>query len=78
MTKNKIDLVKIGDYCRCYRRDTLGYNLTQFCEITNSNIKSISAFENGRINNMYYITLYYKFMKTQKERVDFISKLLQL
>lgn len=50
---------KIGLFCRDFRIKTLQLKLVDFCEITNTNIKNVSAFEHGRANNISYLTLYY-------------------
>lgn len=59
---------KISLFCRDFRIKTLNIKLVDFCEITNTNIKNVSAFENGRANNILYLTLYYDVAnETQKE-----------
>lgn len=50
---------KIGSFCRDFRIKTLQLKLVDFCELTDSNIKNVSAFENGRANNIMYLFLYY-------------------
>lgn len=50
---------KIGSFCRDFRIKTLHLKLVDFCELTDSNIKNVSAFENGRANNIMYLFLYY-------------------
>lgn len=59
---------KIGLFCRYFRIAKLQLKLVDFCELTDSNIKNVSAFENGRANNILYLTLYYEVAnETQKE-----------
>lgn len=59
---------KIGLFCRDFRITKLQLKLVDFCELTDSNIKNVSAFENGRANNILYLTLYYDVAnETQKE-----------
>lgn len=65
---------KIGLYCRNFRIDVLGMSLTEFCNITNSNIKNVSAFENGRANNIKYLILYYNECN-EYEKETFLSGL---
>lgn len=50
---------KIGLFCRDFRITKLQLKLVDFCELTDSNIKNVSAFENGRANNIMYLFLYY-------------------
>lgn len=73
-----MDIKKVGEYCKEYRRDILGYSLTDFCKLTNSNIKNVSAFESGRANKIDYMFLYSKAIKDKDKRVDFLRKLLQI
>lgn len=50
---------KVGKFCRNFRIDVFGITLTEFCARTDSNIKSVSAFEHGRANSIKYLSLYY-------------------
>ena len=50
---------KISSFCRDFRITKLQLKLVDFCELTDSNIKNVSAFENGRANNIMYLFLYY-------------------
>ena len=38
---NKEKLLKIGSYCKQHRIDKLGYSLTDFCKVTDNNIKNV-------------------------------------
>lgn len=59
---------KISLFCRNFRIKTLNIKLVDFCKITDSNIKNVSAFEHGRANNIFYLTLYYDVAnETQKK-----------
>lgn len=59
---------KIGLFCRDFRITKLQLKLVDFCNITDSNIKNVSAFEHGRANNISYLMLYYDVAnETQKE-----------
>ena len=46
----------VGEYCRCYRSITLNMTLKRMAELTGINIKTISAFENGRSTNMEHFS----------------------
>lgn len=63
---------KIGLFCRDFRIKTLQLKLVDFCEITNTNIKNVSAFENGRANNILYLTLYYD-IANEKQKDIFLK-----
>lgn len=69
---NKEMITKIGNYCKQHRLNVLGMNLTEFCKVTENNIKNVSAFENGRANNITYLMLYWKLTDTE-HRVEFLK-----
>lgn len=48
----------IGEYCKHFRVNILGHTLRVVCTRTNTNIKTLSAFEMGRSNNMEHIFKY--------------------
>jgi cytoskeletal protein RodZ len=48
----------VGEYCRCYRAITLNMTLKRMSELTDINMKTISAFENGRSTNMEHFFEY--------------------
>lgn len=73
---NKEKLLKIGNYCKQHRVDKLGYSLTDFCKVTDNNIKNVSAFENGRANNISYLISYWK-MTDVEHRVEFLKGLFE-
>ena len=50
---------KVGAFCRNFRIKYLDMSLTEFCNITDLNIKNVSAFEHGRANNIQYLFRYY-------------------
>lgn len=54
-----MDRVKlIGKYCKYFRVNVLQNTLRFICAETNTNIKTLSAFEMGRSNNMEHIFKY--------------------
>lgn len=71
-----IDIV--GKYCRDFRVEILKTSLTDFCNELNVNIKSVSAFENGRANNIKYLYNYYNMCLSDKMRNDFLTGLFAL
>lgn len=59
---------KVGLFCKQFRENHLKLSLTEFCNITNQNIKNVNAFEYGRANNIKYLYHYYKLAdKEQRE-----------
>lgn len=48
----------IGEYCKHFRVNVLGLTLRVVCSKTDTNIKTLSAFEMGRSNNMEHIFKY--------------------
>ena len=60
-SSDKEKLIKnVGKYCRDFRINYLDMSLTEFCNITDLNIKNVSAFEHGRANNIQYLFRYYR------------------
>lgn len=57
--KQKELIKKVGAFCRDFRIKHLDMSLTEFCNITDLNIKNVSAFEHGRANNIKYLFKYY-------------------
>jgi len=62
-----------GERCARFRNDVLKVTQTDFCRNTGTNIKNISAFENGRANNIRYLFYYYNMCKTQIEQQQFTN-----
>ena len=52
-------VLKVGEYCRDFRLNTLKLTLTEFSTLTKLNLKNVSAFEHGNANNIVYIYYYY-------------------
>lgn len=48
----------ISAYCRMYRINTLKMTLLTMCELTDTNIKTLSAFEHGRSKNIEHFMKY--------------------
>ena len=60
---------RIGLFCKQFRENHLEIGLTEFCEITNQNIKNVNAFEYGRANNIKYLYYYYKLADEEKREL---------
>lgn len=74
MDENKKDyLIKIGSYCRKFRKYELEMTLE---EVANGdNIKTLSAFEHGRSSNMFHIMKYLYACKDNGYKMGFIQGL---
>ena len=48
----------IGKYCRDFRKHKLQLTLVSFCDLTNTNFKTLSAFELGRSTNIEHVFKY--------------------
>lgn len=49
----------VGYFCKNFRMNVLNKTLSDICKDTNIKIKTLSAFENGRANNIKYLFLYF-------------------
>lgn len=75
---DKKDIAKICKYCKDFRENILKISLTNFCEINNENIKNVSAFENGRANNIKYLFLYYRLCNDKQRKLFYDGLFSQL
>lgn len=62
----------IGEYCRVYRAITLNMTLKTMSELTDINMKTISAFENGRSTNMEHF-IQYSQLGNDNQRKQFLE-----
>jgi hypothetical protein len=58
-SSNEIIKKTVGEYCKNFRINELNLTLVDFSFFTNTNFKTIWAFENGRSNNIKYLFYYY-------------------
>lgn len=63
----------VGKWCKVFRTMVLHVSLTDFCNQNNVNIKNVSAFENGRANNIKYVFLYYNSCTSDEMRIRFMT-----
>ena len=49
----------VGNFCKNFRRNVLNKTLNEICKDIEIKPKTLSAFENGRANNIKYLFLYY-------------------
>lgn len=52
-------VLKVGEYCKDFRLNTLKLTLTEFSNLTDLNLKNVSAFERGKANSIEYLYHYY-------------------
>ena len=71
----KIDY--IGSYCRGFRIDVLKMTLANMCEQTDTNVKTLSAFEHGRSKNIDHFINYIE-VSNQEQRKAFLKGFSQL
>lgn len=69
---NEIDRYSIGQYCKYFRKHTLGITLTEMEDFTGFGSKTLSAFENGRSSNMLILLSYYGLCSSPKMKDKFI------
>lgn len=73
-----MNIKEIGLYCKEFRKEVLKLSLKDFAEITETNNKNISSFENGRANNIRYLFLYYNLCENEFIRTMFIKELFRV
>ena len=62
----------IAGYCRDYRINTLQMTLATMCEMTDTNIKTLSAFEHGRSKNIDHFIKYIE-VSNQEQKLIFLK-----
>lgn len=62
----------VGEYCKVYRAITLNITLKRMSELTDINMKTISAFENGRSTNMEHF-IQYSQLGNDNQREQFLK-----
>lgn len=62
----------ISAYCRMFRIDTLKMTLATMCELTDTNIKTLSAFEHGRSKNIDHFIKYLE-VSSPSQKLTFLK-----
>lgn len=62
-----------GERCARFRNDVLQITQTDFCKNSGAKVKNISAFENGRANNIRYLFYYYGMCSTPYQKEQFTN-----
>lgn len=68
-------MLEIQKFCGTFRKRTLQKTLRDIELEQGVNIKTISAFENGRSNNIEHLTIYVKACDTQVQRIYFTESI---
>lgn len=61
-------MTEYGIKCALFRKNVLKITQKALCEKTGANSKNVSAFENGRANNIAYLGFYLECCSTEHER----------
>lgn len=67
----------IGNVCREHRQENLKYTLKELSSLSGVNIKTLSAFENGRSTNINILLIYVRYTKAN-ERLDLIKTICEV
>jgi len=63
--------MNIGRHCANFRHDILDMSLSDLARRSNTNIKTLSAFEHGKSSNIKHLLSYYFACDTDYERDTF-------
>lgn len=70
----KINVNSVNEFCKLYRMNILKLSLQEVSEITGIKLSTLSSFENGRSNNLKYISIYYS-LGNEEQREYFKNNL---
>ena len=70
----KINVNSVNEFCKLYRMNILKLSLQKVSEITGIKLSTLSSFENGRSNNLKYISIYYN-LGNEEQREYFKNNL---
>lgn len=70
----KINVSSINEFCKLYRMNILKLSLQEVSEITGIKLSTLSSFENGRSNNLKYLSIYYN-LGNEEQREYFKNNL---
>ena len=71
-----MDILQLGRLCKKVRLEK-GIPLVTFAKMNGDNYKNIWAFENGKANNIKYLSYYYNLLDTKKTE-EFIKQLFEI
>lgn len=68
---------EIGAYCKEFRTQILRLTLRELCEVSGTNIKTLSAFENGRSTNLAHVITYIE-AGTKEQKAIFSNRVTKI
>ena len=72
-----MDILQLGSLCKQARLNK-NIPLVKFAQMNDENYKNIWAFENGKANNIKYISYYYNLFDDETNRKEFSKKLFEI
>jgi len=70
----KINVNSVNEFCKLFRMNILKLTLQEVSEITGIKLSTLSSFENGRSNNLKFISIYYS-LGNEEQREYFKNNL---
>jgi len=70
----KINVNSVNEFCKLFRMNILKLSLQEVSEITGIKLSTLSSFENGRSNNLKFISIYYS-LGNEEQREYFKNNL---
>lgn len=67
----------INEYCKRFRKEVLKKTLNKVSFETDVRISTISAFENGRSQNMNHLAIYIKACDSEQQKEVFFNGLIE-
>lgn len=72
-----MNTLKVGRLCKQARLKK-NISLVRFAQMNNENYKNIWAFENGKANNIKYLSYYYNLFDDEHSRKEFTKELFEI
>ncbi len=68
---------EIARYCKEFRLEILSLTLRELCELSGTNLKTLSAFENGRSSNLGHVITYVEVGNDEQQTI-FSNKIISI
>lgn len=72
-----MDILQLGKLCKKVRLKK-GIPLVTFAQMNDDNYKNIWAFENGRANNIKYLSYYYNLFEDTQKLEEFLKQVFEI
>lgn len=72
-----MDILQLGLLCK-QTRINKNIPLVKFAQMNNENYKNIWAFENGKANNIKYLSYYYNLFEDTQKLEEFIKQVFEI